>query len=144
MESMNPAEKLMHTFLTDVVGNGNLSLIEKLAQPDMADEANLLFGGPKGRDGLLAHVKGFRKNIVNPSVSIHRIIGNDAEVMAWWSFEGVHAGPWMNLDPTNDAITATVFSFFTLEQTRIKRYQLWLHADVHPPRVFDGRLDSKL
>lgn len=143
MESMNPTEKLMHTFLTDVVGNGNLSLLEELAQPDMVDEANLLFGGPTGRDGLLAHVKGFRKNISNSSVSIHRIIGNDDEVMAWWSFEGVHVGPWMKLEPTNNVISATVFSFFTLDRSRIKNYQLWLHADVHPPQVFDGRLESK-
>lgn len=130
----------MQAFLTDVVGSGNLSLIEQIAQPDMVDEANVLFGGPAGRDGLVAHVKGFRRNIGNPKVSIHRIIGNDAEVMAWWSFEGVHVGPWMNLPPTNDVITATVFSFFNLEQARIKRYQLWLSADVNPSEVFDGRL----
>lgn len=137
---MNPAEKLMHVFLIDVVGNGNLRLIEEIAQPDMVDEANLVFGGPAGREGLVAHVKGFQKNIGTPNVTIHRIIGNDAEVMSWWSFEGVHVGPWMNLKPTNKVITATVFSFFNLEKTRIKRYQLWLHADVNPPQVFDGRL----
>lgn len=139
---MNPAEQLMNTFLTDVVGNGNLSLIDELAQPEMVDEANLLFAGPPGRAGLVAHVRGFRKNIANPKVMIQRIVGNDEEVMSWWLFEGIHVGPWMNLEPTNEVITGTVFSFFTLEKARIKRYQLWLHANAHPhaPQVFDGRL----
>lgn len=140
MDSMTPSEDLMHTFLTDVVGKGKLSLIDDIAHLNMIDEANVLFGGPAGREGLVAHVKGFRKNIANLKISIHRIVGNDTQVMAWWSFEGVHVGPWMNLVPSNKVIAATVFSFFTLEAARIERYQLWLHADTHPPQVFDGRV----
>lgn len=57
-----PAET-MTTYLTDVVQEGRLDLIEELAQPDMVDEANQAFGGPPGRDGLVAHVVGFRRNV---------------------------------------------------------------------------------
>lgn len=134
----------MRTFISDVVGKGNLSLLDELSQPDMVDEANVLFGGPSGRAGLVAHVKGFHKNIAKSKVRIHRIIGNETQVMCWWSFEGIHIGPWMNLAPTKEPVRATVFSFFSLRDNRISCYQLWLHADVspHPTQVFDGRLEK--
>lgn len=137
---MNQTERLMHRFLTDVVAGGKLELLDELSLPDMIDEANELFDGPRGRAGLIAHVKGFRKNIADPTVSIQRIVGNDSEVMSWWEFEGKHVGPWLNLSPTHEMISATVFSFFSIENQRIKRYQLWLHANVNPPQVFDGRI----
>ncbi len=137
---MNSAEQLMHTFLNKVVGEGDLELIQEIAHPDMVDEANVVFGGPPGREGLVAHVKGFRRNIKNPALTIHRIVGNESEVMAWWSVEGLHVGPWLDQTPTQNVIAATVFSFFNLSGGRIQRYQLWLKADFDPAIVFDGRI----
>ena len=70
-------------------------LIAELAQPDMVDEANQAFGGPPGRDGLIAHAKGFRRHIGALKVTIDQIVAGNDEVMAQWSFTGSHIGPWM-------------------------------------------------
>ena len=134
---MNTSEQLMHTYLEEVARKGRVELIEQIAHEDMVDEANVAFGGPPGRAGLVAHVKGFRKHVTDADLSVHKIVGSDREVMAWWSFTGMHTGPWLGQSPTNKPISGTVFSFFTLEDGLIARYRLWLRADFEPPIVFD-------
>ena len=132
------SEALMRTYLERVVANDELGLIDELAHTDMVDEANQAFGGPVGRAGLVAHAKGFNRCIKDLELTIERIVGNDDTVMAWWSFSGVHAGPWLGRKPTGERIHATVFSFFDLVDGRISRYQLWLHAGFDEPVVFDS------
>ncbi len=130
--------ELMRTYLEEVAGNGRLDLIEALAQPDMVDEANQAFGGPAGRDGLVAHVVGFRRNVGDLEVRIERIVAGEDCVMAWWSFTGTHVGPWLGRAPSGEAISGTVFSFFDLADGRISRYRLWLCAQFDEPVIFDS------
>ncbi len=129
---------VMETYLTEVGGKGRFELINDLAHPDMVDEANQAFGGPPGRDGLIAHVKGFRRALDAPQSSIDRIVAGPDDVMAWWSFTGTHVGPWLNRAPTGNPVSGTVFSFFELREGRIARYRLWLCAMFDTPVVFDS------
>lgn len=122
----------------EVVGQGNLDLIAELAQPDMVDEANQAFGGPPGRDGLVAHVFGFRRNVGDLAVTVERIVAGTNTVMGWWSFTGNHVGPWLNQPATGKAISGTAFSFFDLSGGLISRYRVWLHALLDQPVVFDS------
>lgn len=140
--SMTPAQ-LMRTYLTEVA-EGRTELIEELAQPDMVDEANAAFGGPPGRAGLVAHVVGFRRNIGDLRITIDRIVAGNDEVMAWWSFTGTHVGPWLGRPATGREVTGTVFSFFDLEDGRISRYRVWLHADLGESVVFDSSRPDRL
>ena len=128
---------VMETYLGDVVSGGRLELIDELARPDMVDEANQAFGGPPGRDGLVAHVVGFRRNVGELSLTIDRIVAGDGEVMAWWSFTGIHNGPWLGVPPTGEQIEATVFSFFDLRDGLFSRYRLYLHAAFDEPIILD-------
>ncbi len=134
---MAPRE-LMEAYLIEVVVNGRLELIEQLARPDMVDEANQAFGGPAGRDGLVAHVVGFRRNVSDLRLTIDRIVAGADDVMAGWSFTGTHAGPWLGREPTGQAISGTTFSFFDLVDGRISLYRVWLHAVLDEPVVFDS------
>ena len=132
-------EALARTYLSEVVCQGKLDLIDELAWPDMVDEANQAFGGPPGRDGLVAHVVGFRRNVDDLELTIHRIVADDAVVMVWWSFTGTHVGPWLGIAPTGQSFGGTVFSFFDLVDGRISRYGLWLHTDLDGGTIFETR-----
>lgn len=134
---MAPAQ-IMETYLLEVVTNGRLELIADIARPDMVDEANQAFGGPVGRDGLVAHVKGFRRNVGELQLTIDRIVAGTDEVMAWWSFTGTHVGPWLDRAPTGQEISGTAFSFFDLVDSQISHYRVWLHAMFDEPVVFDS------
>ncbi len=128
----------METYLSEVVSKGRLELIDDIALPDMVDEANQAFGGPPGRAGLHAHVKGFRRNVGNLDLTVDRIVAADDEVMGWWSFTGTHDGPWLGRAPTGAELSGTAFSFFDLVDGRISRYRVWLHARFDEPVVFDS------
>lgn len=128
----------METYLVDVVQHGRLELIEQIALADMVDEANQAFGGPAGRAGLVAHVRGFRRAVGDLRLSIDRIVAGTDEVMAWWSFAGQHVGLWLGRAPTGRKISGTVFSFFDLVDGRISRYRVWVHAEFVEPLVFDS------
>ncbi len=138
------SEALMRTYLEQVVAKGELDLIEQMAHADMVDEANQAFGGPAGRAGLVAHVKGFLRCIDDVELTVERIVGNGDMVMAWWSFSGVHVGPWLGQPPTGKPIQATVFSFFDLVDGRITRYRLWLNAAFDEPVIFDSSRPERL
>ena len=131
--------QLMQTYLEQVVGQGRLELIDALFCDDVIDEAAMAFGAPAGRAAVVAHVKGFRKHLDTPTVTIEQIVGQQDRVMAHWTFSGTHNGPWLNQPATGKPITGTVFSFFTLTQGRVSRYRLWLHANFDKPLVFDSR-----
>jgi predicted ester cyclase len=132
------SKKLMEIYLIEVGQNGRLDLIETIAQPDMVDEANSVFGGPPGREGLIAHVKTFRRQIGQLKIETKRIVGNKNEVMAHWFFRGVHIGHWLSRKPTGKEISADVFSFFTLRDGLISHYRLWLCAKFDEPIIFDS------
>jgi predicted ester cyclase len=133
-------ETLMRTYLEEVVAQGRLGLIEELSHPDMVDEANQAFGGPPGRAGLVAHVNGFRRNIGNLGITVERIVAGDSSVVAWWSFTGLHTGAWLGRPPTGKPIRGSVFSFFDLVDGRIRRYRLFLHAELPESVVLDTSL----
>ena len=138
MSTQLTPRQVMEVYLTEVAAKGRVELIEQLAHPDMVDEANQAFGGPPGRDGLIAHVTGFRRHVGNLEITIDQIVPGDDEVMAQWSFTGTHDGPWLGRPPTGSEISGTVFSFFSLEAGRISRYRLWLAAIFDEPVIFDS------
>ena len=75
------SQALMHLYLEQVARQGQTHLIDQIAHEDMVDEANQIFGGPPGRAGLLAHVKGFRKHIHDVEMEIHKVVGDEDQVM---------------------------------------------------------------
>lgn len=130
--------EIMTTYLAEVGGKRRYHLIDEIALQDMVDEANQAFGGPAGRAGLVAHVKGFHKNITQTTSEAHNIVGGKDQVMAHWSFTGRHTGPWLGRAPTGQMISANVFSFFTLKGGLISRYRLWMCAEMDEVLIFDS------
>ena len=106
--AMKSATELMHTYLYEVAINERLDLIDEIAASDLVDEANAIFGGPPGREGLKAHVRGFRKYVQDCRIDVHKIVGAAEVAMGWWSFEGLHVGPWLGKVATERSVTGTV------------------------------------
>ena len=44
----------MRVYLEDIVAVSQIELIESISHTDMIEEANPAFGGPNGREGLIA------------------------------------------------------------------------------------------
>ena len=126
---MSSPVELMHTYLYEVAINERLDLIDEIASIDLVDEANAIFGGPPGREGLKAHVIGFRKYVEECRIDVHKIVGATEDVIAWWSFEGLHVGPWLGKVATQRPVVGTVFSQFDVQDGLVQRYRLYLNAE---------------
>ncbi|MEZ5714419.1 MAG: ester cyclase [Paracoccaceae bacterium] len=142
------SERLVRRYLSELCTEPRLDGIEAwiatLAHPDMTDEANLAFGGPPGRAGLVAHVKGFVRAIGDLEVRIDRIAAGRDETgteraMACWHFSGRHRAPWLGRPASGAAISGTVVSVFTVTAGKFAHYRLWLCAEMaEGPVVFDS------
>ena len=143
---MKSAAELMHTYLYEVAINERLDLIDEIAASDLVDEANAIFGGPPGREGLKAHVRGFRKYVQDCRIDVHKIVGAAEVAMGWWSFEGLHVGPWLGKVATERSVTGTVFSHFDVQDGFVQRYRLYLNAEFSDAvAIFDtsrGRMPT--
>ena len=110
-EEVDSFKKIIRIFLTEVAQEGHVETIDKITSIDMVDEANMVFGGPPGREGLKAHVKSFRRDIADLKIDIKDIVGNQKKVMAHWSFEGrLGDGPWLGIPATKKMMSGEVFS----------------------------------
>lgn len=126
----------MQIYLQEVAIGGRLELISDIAAPDMVDEANTLFGGPAGRAGLVAHVRGFRKNVLDCQIEVLRIVGDAEAAMGWWTFSGQHIGPWLGKAATHDVVSGSVTSQFDATGGLIRRYRLCLFAEFSDSTAF--------
>ncbi|MDE0422389.1 MAG: ester cyclase [Gammaproteobacteria bacterium] len=73
--SRQRAEEVMRRYLTEVVAQGKLELIDELAAEDMVDHTQTI----PGRAGLVAHVKSFRERNRDVELNVERIIASDDE-----------------------------------------------------------------
>ncbi len=66
------SEEVMRRYLTEVVAQGKIELIEQLAAEDIVDHTQTI----PGRAGLVNHVCSFRERYSNPEVHVGRIIAS--------------------------------------------------------------------
>ena len=117
---------VMTTYVHKVAGEGQLDLIDEIANEDMVDLGVVAAGGPAGRDGLRLHARGAHVSMADRVTEIKRLVATDDEVMAWWTMTGTHSAPWLGVETTGKRITATAFSFFRMRDGRIAEYEYWV------------------
>ncbi len=130
-------EQIMRTYLEEVGIKRRLDLIPEIAAEDMVDEVIAAEGGPPGREGLVAHVMGFHATFPEFTVTIRKILANDDEVMAWWTFEGSPVTEFWGVPPTGNSVSGHVFSFFSITDGKISRYRFFIHVGFDTPVSFD-------
>ena len=95
---------VMTTYVHKVAGEGQLDLIDEIANEDMVDLGVVAAGGPAGRDGLRLHVRGAHVSMADRVTEIKRLVATDDEVMAWWTMTGTHSAPWLGVETTGRRI----------------------------------------
>ncbi len=78
------AEKVMRTYLEDVLNRRQFELIPDFVAPDMIDHTQAL----TGPEALDAHARGFCTNIPDVTIEVVRIIATDETAVGIWRWEG--------------------------------------------------------
>lgn len=92
----------VHRFFRDVIGAGDVDLLDELAVDDYEDHVRLLGQGP-GREGLKHRVAMIR-NGLQPRHKLHAVIVEGDRVAVHWTLSGVHAGEFLGLSATGKPV----------------------------------------
>lgn len=114
--------EVMRRYLTEVVGEGNLALLDEIAAPDMVDHTAVAAGWGTGRAGLVRHVTYFRETLPDLSVTIERLIASAEEVVGIWRVSGTHRGALFGYPATGRRLEWSNASVFRVADGKITDY----------------------
>jgi predicted ester cyclase len=89
-------------FFRDVIGAGDLDLLDELAVDDYEDHVALP-GQGRGREGLKRRVARIRAAF-QPRHKLHAVIVEADRVAVHWTLSGVHSAEFMGLPPTRKPV----------------------------------------
>ena len=120
------AIEIMSTYLNDVVGKGDIGLIEDFTAADFVDHTQLELRGPAA---LTAHVQNFRGNIPDLRVEVLGISANDDTAFGIWRWHGTPVDPVWGKSATGETIVPSLIgSYFRIENDMLAEYQPFIDA----------------
>ena len=120
------AETVMRTYLTDVVGKLNLSLIPEFTAPDMVDHTQPSLRGP---EALAAHVRTFTGNIPDLEVEVVQVFAGDDFAIGIWRWTGTPNQPIWGRSASGKPVTPTLIaSIFQFKDGMLTDYRPYVDA----------------
>jgi steroid delta-isomerase-like uncharacterized protein len=116
------SREIMRRYLEEVVGEGDLAVLDEIADEHIVDHAAEANGWPDGRAGIVEHVKYARAAFPDISITIHRLIASEDEVVGWWTGTGTHSGSFLGVEATGRRFSCDAISFFKLRDGKIIDY----------------------
>jgi predicted ester cyclase len=89
-------------FFREVIGAGNLDLLDELAVDDYEDHVALP-GQGRGREGLKRRVAKIRAAF-RPRHQLHHVIVEADRIAVHWTLSGVHSDEFLGLAPTRKRV----------------------------------------
>jgi len=107
-------------YFNEVVGAGNLELIEELVHPDAQD---LSGEWSKGREGFREHISWFHSSF-ELEIAIDRIIADEEYVVVYWRVKGRHIGPAFGIEPSGKVVENSAISTLRFRDELIVEYEV--------------------
>jgi len=118
--SRQRSAEVMRRYLTEVVAQGKLELIDELAAEDMMDHTQSI----PGRAGLVAHVRGFRARNRDLELTVERIIASEDEAVGIWTWRATHDTDMFGVPATGGKLAVRVASVFRLRAGMLVDYEV--------------------
>jgi len=120
--SQKHCEEVMRCYLLEVVAQGKIEFLEKIAAEDMVDHTAVAAGWGIGRLGLERHVRYFRRCVPDLTIDLIRVIASVDEVVGVWRVKGTHSATLFGIQATGKTIEWTNASIFRLKNGKIIDY----------------------
>ena len=120
------AREIMSVYLSDVVGNGQIDLIDNFTAPTFWDHTQTELKGP---EALRAHVETFRSNIKHLKVEVVGISASNVAAFGIWRWEGEPIDDiWGRTSQDEMIVPRLIGSLFHIENEMLVEYQPFLDA----------------
>ena len=113
-------------FFREVIGSGNLDLLDELAVDDYDDHVALP-GQGRGREGLKRRVARIRAAF-QPQHKVHDIIVDADQVAVHWTLSGIHSGEFLGLPPTRRPVEFGGVDIYAMRDGRMAAH--WNVVDL--------------
>lgn len=110
--------EVMNLYLTDVLAERKIEVIEQIAAEDMRDYSQTILG----RAGLVQHVHDFFRIFPDAEIKTLRVIADEDQVVGLWRFKGAAADEYWGIKPNGTTISVTVSSCFRLADGLVTDY----------------------
>jgi predicted ester cyclase len=114
------------TFFREVIGAGDLALLDDLVVDDYEDHVALP-GQGRGRQGLKHRVAKIRAAF-QPRHKLHEVIVDGDRVAVRWTLSGVHSGEFLGLPPTNKPVEFDGVDIYAMRDGRMAAH--WNVVDM--------------
>ena len=124
--SKDRAAEIMSIYVTDVVGKGNIELIEEFTAADYFDHTQPNLRGPAA---LTAYVQASRRNISNPEGEVVQISASEDKAFGVWRWQGTPVDPIWGKSLSGEVIMPRLIgSYFHFKNNMLVEYQPFLDA----------------
>jgi steroid delta-isomerase-like uncharacterized protein len=119
---------LIERFYDEVLGGGNLELIDELADDDIVDHEEGLPGAPSGKEGVRFFVNALREAFPDVRVEVDVTLTDGNLEAAHGTVTGTHQGEFMGVPATNKSVEFEVVDILRVEDGRAAEH--WGLTDV--------------
>jgi predicted ester cyclase len=113
-------EELVRRFYEDVLGAGNLAVLDDLATPDY-DEHDPLPGQGAGLQGLKNRVTMLREGLA-PRFTIEDVIREGDRLVVRWTNSGTHVGEFLGIPPTNRSFSVAGIDIYRVAEAKLAEH----------------------
>ena len=107
-------------YFNEVVGAGNLALIDELVHPEAQD---LSWEWPKGRKGFRDHISWFHSSF-DTEITITHVIADDEYAVVYWNLKGSLVGHAWGLEPSDKIVENSAISTLRFKDGMIFEYKV--------------------
>jgi steroid delta-isomerase-like uncharacterized protein len=114
--------ELIKRFYEDVLGNGNLDLVDELATEGMVDHEEGLPGQPPGTEGVKFFITTLREAFPDIKASIDVTLAEGDLAAARGVVSGTHQGEFMGVPASNKSVEFEVVDIIRVEDGKVAEH----------------------
>jgi predicted ester cyclase len=118
---------IVRRFYTEVMGQGNLDVLDELVAEDFKDHGEALFGSPQSRDELRESIIGGHSIFPDFNVHIEDMIAEGEMVGVRGTMQCHHQGQFLNVAPTGNELSWKGLAMWRIVDGKI--VERWFNSD---------------
>jgi predicted SnoaL-like aldol condensation-catalyzing enzyme len=129
--SVEANKKAIQRFYDEVIGNGNVAVIDELMSPEFVHRGDSLFPYIGGSEAIKQGVGGVKSAYPDGHTVIEDMVGDGDVVVVRLSWHGTHKGQFMGKEPTGQVHSWAGISTYRFNSEG-KIIERWANQDVMP------------
>ena len=118
--------ELINRFYDEIIGSGNVDLIDELASDDIVDHEEGFPGQPPGKEGVKFFVNAMRQGFPDIKATVDVTLDQGELAAGRTILRGTHQGEFMDVPATGRTITVSGASFLRFDGDKLaEEWVVW-------------------